>query len=58
MIYLLNLPWSRKKQLSLSPLAWPTSGLTLATGLRVQRAAIGAAITKSDERSGYVASRG
>jgi hypothetical protein len=44
------------KQLSLCPLARPSSGLTLATGLREQRA-IGAAITKSDERLGYVASR-
>ena len=43
--------------LSLSPLACPTSGLTLATCLRVQRVAIGAAIMKSDERPGCVASR-
>ena len=43
--------------LSLSPLACPTSGLTLATCLRVQRVAIGAAITKSLERPGCVASR-
>ena len=44
--------FSRTKQrLSLSPLARPTSGLTLATGLAC------AAITKSDERPGYVASR-
>jgi hypothetical protein len=43
--------------LSLSPITCPTSGLTLVTCLRVQRLAIGAAITKSDERPGCVASR-
>ena len=43
--------------LSLSPIACPTCGLTLATCLGVQRLAIGAAITKSDERPGCVASR-
>ena len=43
--------------LSLSPLACPTSGLTLATCLRLQRVAIGAAIMKPDERPGCVASR-
>ena len=43
--------------LSLSRLACPTSGLTLATCLRVQSVAIDVAITKSDERPGCVASR-
>jgi hypothetical protein len=43
--------------LSLSPIVCPTCGLRLATCLRVQRVAIGATITKSDERPGCVASR-
>jgi hypothetical protein len=45
-----------KIRLSLSPIACPTSGLTLATCLRVQRLAIGAAITKI-RRNARAASR-
>jgi hypothetical protein len=55
--FMMRMFFRTKKQLSLSPLACPTSGVTLATGFRVQRVAIGAAITKSDERPACVVSR-